>query len=412
MRSTYQYLRTTCLLLACLAGIASRGFCGVNGDVTRTYAFESLRRPPTPFGAVSGGFLGNDSGVDAVRTNPATLAGLRAPGMSASHQTWQSDLQEQWTGIALPVPWGGISVDASAFHAGALDGFAEDGTSTGSFRPMEILVGVGTGLSLRPGLRVGGAAQGLYLGGGTATLTGLSFATGLEWDVASVTIGVTAQNLGPAPRGAIGVYRLPAEFGISVRSDRARRASFGLGAARSRDGTMRGAVASSVRLHPAVSLMAGANYSQEAYSQPLRPVAGIEAHLGALDVGYAFSPNDEQGPAHVLSMTVVRASRPADDPVRLAVPAPGGSARTGAQPRPEPTLQPVPQAERFQVWGGTHRSAESAAAEIRALRFQKVTAAEVVALDNGTFRVRIARGLPADAAAALARRLQGSMETE
>lgn len=324
------------------------------------------------------------------------------------------DLQEQWTSVSVPFRQGGVCLEASALHAGSLDGFGENGTPTGPFRPMEILAGAGVGFALPHGLRAGGAVQGLYLGGTSTSLKGLSFSAGLEWEVGSATLGVVARNLGPSLRGEFGAYPLPTEFGLSIRSDPERRASFRAAALRSRDGAPRGAVVSSVRLHPVISLMAGMNYLQEANSQPMRPAAGLEAHLRGVEVGYAFSPTDELGATHILSVTIVRPPRARPDEARVAIREPASTSRAEPRqvPAPAPAPVPGPSPERFQVWGGIHRSAESAAAEVRALRYQKVVGAQVVAQDNGMFRVRVAGGLTVDAADALARRVQGSVEPE
>jgi hypothetical protein len=327
--------------------------------------------------------------------------------LAASHQTWQTDLQEQWTGLAFPIPRGGASVEISAFHAGALEAFSPEGVSLGSFRPVEFLAGLGAGVTLRPGLRAGLSLHGLYLGSEGSRLTGLSMGGGLEWDVSGMTLGMAARNIGAGPRGDQGVYRLPAEFTFSARSDVRRRATLGLVATRDRDGEMRGSLASRVRLNGGVSLMAGTRYEGAADSQPVRGSAGLEVQLGALMIGYALTPGDALGSGHVVSVRFTRTRSQRSAPVLAA-------------PPPDPVLRPslafgesgVPAPATYVVWGGIHRTPESATAEVRALRAQRLPGADVIALDDGTYRVRIARHLLQEEATLLARRLQAVTEVE
>ncbi len=407
MMSIHANARAKLLALLCLAGTATSGLSGDLGRPGGTFAFESLRRPSTASEAVFGGSCDPEAGPEAVRSNPAALSGTLGLTLAASHQSWQTDLQEQWTGVSFPIPGGGASMEVSAFHAGSLEAFSPDGVSLGSFRPVEFLAGLGAGVNIRPGLRAGLSVHGLYLGSDGSRLTGMSMGGGLEWDVSAVVLGVAARNMGAGPKGEQGVYRLPAEFTLTARSDARRRATLGLGATRDRDGEMRGTLASRVRLHGGVSLMAGMRYEGAADAGPVRGSAGLEVQLGALEVGYALTPGDELGSGHVVSVRFTRMQ-------------PERSTAVSAAPVPAPVSRPVPPSGEpaipapatYVVWGGLHRSPASATAEIRALRAQKVLGADVIALDDGTYRVRIARHLQQEEASRLAQRIQAIVEVE
>jgi hypothetical protein len=414
-------IHPTLLVLLILAGSPEGAFCDGFGTPGGTYAFESLRRPATASGAVFGGFLGRESGPEAVRGNPAALASVREVTLAASHQAWQNDLQEQWTGAAFPVSRGGGAAEFSAFHAGALDAFTADGASAGTFQPMEILAGVGFGIALRPDMRAGVSAHGLYLGSPGERLTGASMGAGLEWDLAAVTLGLVVRNLGPGPRGEEGTYRLPAEVGLSAQTHFQRRASVGIGVGGDRAGRLQGIVASRVRLHGGVSLMGGMRYENDPSAQPVRGTAGLEFLLGVIEIGYALIAGDETGSGHIVS---VRFARPARRPpaagyaeplpetgsasVRAPQSVPPGGPAGGNAPGFPAAIAP----ETYAVWGGIHRSPQSAAAEIRALRAQKVVGSEVIARDDGSYRVRVARNLPREEAIRLAQRVGATPEVE
>ncbi len=231
---------------------------------------------------------------------------------------------------------------------GCTGGLSPDGLSLGSFRPVEFLAGLGAGVTVRPGLRAGLSVHGLYLGSDGSRLTGMSVGGGLEWDVSGMTLGMAARNIGARPRGDQGVYRLPAEFTFSARSDVRRRATLGLVATRDRDGEMRGSLASRVRLHGGVSLMAGTRYETAADSEPVRGSAGLEVQLGALMIGYALTPGDELGSGHVVSVrfTRTRSQRPT---AVLAAPSPDPVHR----PSPASAELGVPAPATYAVWVGS-----------------------------------------------------------
>ena len=341
----------------------------------------------------------------ATRPPSAALIGLT---LAASHQSWQTDLQEQWTGVSFPIPRGGASIEVSAFHAGSLEAFSPDGVSLGSFRPVEFLAGLGAGVTIRPGLRAGLSVHGLYLGSDGSRLTGMSMGGGLEWDVSAVVFGVAARNIGAGPKGEQGVYRLPAEFTFTARSDARRRATLGLGATRDRDGEMRGTLASRVRLHGGVSLMAGMRYEGAADAGPVRGSAGLEVQLGALEVGYALTPGDELGSGHVVSVRFTRLQ-----PERSTAVSRRAGRCAGLLPRAavRRTVRPCPR----HVCGRGAGSTDLPRA--RPQRFapcapRRCLGADVIARDDGTYRVLVARHLQQEEASRLAQRLHAIVEVE
>ena len=150
-------------------------------------------------------------------------------------------------------------------------------------------------------------------------------------------------------------------------------------------------------------MLAGLRHDDALATGPLRASAGVEVRLGAVEIAYALAPGDELGTSHMVSLGVSRAPRGPETVDRPA-------ASTQSIPPPSVSGSAAPTA--YVVWGGVHRSPESAAAEVRSLRVQKVRGAEVVALDDGHYRVRIARQLSEEAAEKLARHLNAVAEPE
>jgi len=220
-------------------------------------------------------------------------------------------------------------------------------------------------------------------------MTGYSFDCGLEANIAGGSVGLAVRNLGPDPRGDQGCYRLPAEiaggiqrrFGrstLSVTGTMDRDHDLGLNGGGRWDATA------------ALAFFAGLSHRAADSSNDIRPAAGVEVAVGSLGFAYSYAAAADGAGAHHLSLSL--AAR------ECARPAAQGGARI--------------QHRTWAVWGGTHRSRESAEAEARALGSQHVENATIVPDAEGTFRVRIAAHLDETAAESLARQFGATPSPE
>jgi hypothetical protein len=249
-------------------------------------------------------YLGNRSSGKQGHAIAAALAAAGGFMVSASHQGWQGGLSQEWVGGVIPLAGGGLGVEASAVHVGQLSSYAEDGSSLGSFAPVELVVGVGFAHKLLPGLRGGAAVHALYLGGGGGDLRGVAFSLGLEFSAVASRLAVALRNVGPDLRGDRGTYRLPAQAAAGIEQE------IGLGARLSLTGTVdryrQWSASGGLRVSgPAsVSLLCGAAYAPGTAASPLTPRAGISVPLRSMLFSYSYAPADAIGSTHHLSLQI------------------------------------------------------------------------------------------------------------
>lgn len=378
-------------LAVTLIGLISSSPCIVSAG-TGSYAFVSLRRPATAQETCWGGLEGSGvGGPEALRANPAGLAEAAPPCVTLAHQSWLSDLQQQWSGWKGPLgKSGSVALELAATHAGTLDAFDEDGTPLGTFRPVEGFAGVGMGLRVSEGTRLGCSLHALYMGAAADHLTAYSASFGLESTIQGGCIGIALRDIGPDPRGEQGTFRLPSTAVLGLSGPIRHLGVLSLTGGLDRDRSL--SLSGGARWTPAnaFAFLAGFSYRTENVDHAILPAAGIEINMGSVGVGYAYAPSADAPPTHHLSLRLSGAAH---------------ERRTGdASHPPSPT--------NWIVWGGMHRSQSGAQAEVRALETQGVSGAAIVPGNDGSFRVQIAVHLGEKEAIELARRLHAEAVPE
>ncbi len=206
----------------------------------------------------------------------------------------------------MPVASGALAVEVSALHAGSLPAFAEDGTPQGSFSPVEMVAGVGWGGKFGGGMGGGLSVHALYLRGGGDDLSGVACGAGLEFMAASTRVAIAIRNIGPDPRGDHGTYRLPGQVAVGMEQRIGPRARLDLTAALDRDRRSFGAGGIRVVGPAGASILCGVAYSAEAVAGPLCFQAGLTVPLQDVLIGYSYSPSEETGSAHQISLQYSR----------------------------------------------------------------------------------------------------------
>lgn len=371
--------------------------------------FLSLRLPADARQAALGGYHpADDGGPASLRANPANLSSARWRGLAASHRSFGLGLRGEWVGGYLP--WGGwnLAADATMLHAGEMPRYDASGTPLGSFSPREASTSFGAAHRLAGPLLFGVAARWLHLQGTDEQLTGWAADAGFALDLGSVRLGVCARNIGPSPSANGASYPLPSEIGFGVRQTwrwgtiTTLSVSAPLGRASAPYIALGGEL---VRVGPA-ALLGGCGFDTDGLDAALLPSAGVELTVGGLQTTYAYSADASGTPGHHLSVCFARTRGDGSDGGAQASVGPHESGRH--VPAPGPSDVEI----RYSVWGGTHRDARGADAEVRALDVEGFRGAEVRPTSDGRYRVRVAHGLAREAADALALRLHGSVTAD
>jgi hypothetical protein len=421
-----------------LAAVLALGPLAAVSTARATSAFPSLSEPTTPEQAVWGGpMAAGGLGPDALRANPSGLANASAFHLMASHRSWQFGLEQEWIGAraALGSTWLGFEV--SALHAGSLEGFDEQGIATGSFHPLELSTGLGLARAVTPSLTLGASAHGLLLGASSPSVRGWTGNAGATLSIGRHALGLALRHLGPAIEGEQGSYRLPSEIAVGGLHPLPAGIEAAWTAVLDRDEERE--VHGGLRWRPSrvLGLLAGGLWNSEEKAIDLR--AGAEIDLAALRLAYGFVPDRELGTTHQLALALRIAPRwkgnaeSPDSPterrgeaVAPASPPAGGRAHGDSPPAPaKPAFPPAaaapsiagsavvasppaaadPTPATWSVWGGRHRTVESARVEARAWGAAGITPGEPVAQADGTYRVLLRRGLAQEEAQRIARGL-------
>lgn len=373
-------------------------------DADPAPVFASLRAPTTPEQTAWGGpMAAGGSGPDALRQNPAGLAGAQPFQLAASHRAWQFGMQQEWMGARFPVGPVWLGLDAAAVHAGSLQGFDDLGNPTGEFHPLDLSVGLGIAGAILRSLRGGIAVQCLYLSGSSRALRGWSADCGLAVPVGQHELGLVARHLGPPIQGELGVYELPAEIAVGGTHPVARGLETSWTAALGLDDSaaLRGGVR--WRPAPALAVLLGGRWSPT--DERFQPGAGAEVDWAALRVSYGFLPDGETGSTHHLAIALRSgvSGEPSSRRPAETIPIPPAGANEVAPVVEIPGAPSSETVDTWSVWGGTHRTRSSAGAEVRAWEASGVKGAVPVSLPNGDFRVRLRASLTRDEAQRLAR---------
>jgi hypothetical protein len=314
--------------------------------------------------ALGSGFEAVAEDPSALLWNPAAPALANGLGLAMHHENWLAGTDRDVLSAQAPLNrWLGLGVHGSLIRYASTELRDEAGASLGDFNPQE------QGLGAAVGVHIGQASLGLggrYLSQQLPGQTSSAFAgeAGLLWDVsarlrlASVVRAVPKEN---------GIYQANGSGGLSLRS---------------KPGSWRWMLASSVRLDPAaasewdaglelgfgeaypVALRAGYSQSFPSFDDGLsqRFSVGAGAGFGFYQLDYAYLPWGDFGGTHRFSLSFNQpwaqapeaepqpAPRPVPtpQPTPLVTPAPMAVLTPGPTPLPTPPPSPAPES-RFRV---------------------------------------------------------------
>jgi hypothetical protein len=148
--------------------------------------------------------------VTAMHWNPAGLARLGEPQISATHGQWLSDLRYGAVSAATPVLLWTAGVGVVYLSQGEMDRRDAAGNRDGSFRADDMAATVSLSRILRPGLGVGVNLKYVQQTIAEHKASGLAFDVGSQWILSRrLALGLSAQNAGSKMKFVREEYDLP-----------------------------------------------------------------------------------------------------------------------------------------------------------------------------------------------------------
>lgn len=300
-------LRLSCrvFVVGLLAGTPALG-----AGETPSQCFLSATRPVTATQTALGGLpAAGASPAASSRANPAGLARGRTPEACVGHQRWQGGLASEWLGGSIPVGIGTLGIEISAMHAGSLPGFDPSGVPTGSFQPMEIVLGGAWGYSIAPGIRFGFGGRWMGIQGGQSSLAALGFDLGVEADLLGCVIGGGIRNLGPDAVGASGRYPVTTEYFAGGSRRFGRHTGIDLHCTMLEGGEAILFGGARIDGPGGFSILGGAAYRSASGRTGLRPRGGLAIEAAGIDLSYAFVPDEDTGDTHQFTLALPLSQR-------------------------------------------------------------------------------------------------------
>ncbi len=189
--------RITCLALvfACAASLAAAR----SGETTATFLTLGVGGRPSAMGEA---YAGLAEGVDALTYNPAGVANLEAPEVSAMHAEWVQGFRYEYVAFAYPLSWGTLGGDVRALTAGGFELRTDPDNPSeepeGTFGAADVAIDVSYAYPLSDVLAFGANAKVINQRIHDASATGVAGDVGVYWEPRpSLSAGLAARNLGP-----------------------------------------------------------------------------------------------------------------------------------------------------------------------------------------------------------------------
>jgi outer membrane protein OmpA-like peptidoglycan-associated protein len=301
-------------LLACLPVSAA----AISGKGTTAGAFLKISVGPRAV-AMGEAYAGLADDVNAIYWNPAGLAQLSAPEVTAMHVFWLEDIYFDHVAAALPWLNGVIGGSLVYLNAGELvradAGDTPDDPARGSFSAADAGFTAGYGLHLSEHMLLGANVL-LFTETIDAQATlgwavDLGFLYSLPWP--GVRLGGVVQHLGPATSLGEEYYRLPINFKVGVAYLPWEEVALTLDYNQLLEQHGKIGLGAEYVFADTLAVRAGYAYQEkidpaEVYSDyGSQAVAGVTAGLGlryaALRIDYAFVPYGFFGSTHRVSLT-------------------------------------------------------------------------------------------------------------
>ncbi len=286
------------------AGAAEGGAGAGEGEAASVF----VRLPAEPVGrSLAGAHCARVSGPAALAWNPAGLALRDGAGVHVAHTDWVAGTAWEWVGLALALPGmpGIVGLSAGLLRTDPLEGYAADGTSTGSFRPVQLLGTLAYARRVTPRISGGLQLEVVHESDGNQTdWTCLAWGLGLQWQPGRVALGAAATHLTTGVRSGADHGPLPATVRGGASLDLGAGIDLHLGVEGGRAQTSRLLSGASWQPLEVVTAYAGMRVDLEENERRTQPAGGLSVHAGAVTVTYGYRPALDLEVSHQIGLEI------------------------------------------------------------------------------------------------------------
>ncbi|MCK4303638.1 MAG: hypothetical protein KAY24_05310 [Candidatus Eisenbacteria sp.] len=295
--------RTLLLVIAMLA----IGFSEASGgQAAGRCAFAFVKLPAEPVGAsLAGTHLATVGGPASNAWNPAGLAMQRGCSALVSHATWVAETCWEWGALAMELPGGrgALGLSCGMLRSGGLEGYTEDGTSTGDFSPLQVHATVGYGRCVGDCWTMGFLVEAVVDGDGEhQAMTAWAGGGGIQLDLGRVSLGLAALHL--APDQKVGKERFPMPATVSVGASLRLPAGMDLHSTVEMTAAEEPRVALGAQWRPVsgMGLCAGTHWDREEAEEPVGLAVGMTVDISRVQIAYGFQPQQALEASHQISL--------------------------------------------------------------------------------------------------------------
>jgi outer membrane protein OmpA-like peptidoglycan-associated protein len=346
--------------LLSLPGLSSAALVSGRGTTAATFLKIGLGPRAVAMGESYAGIVDD---ATAVYWNPAGLAQLTAPEITAMHVIWFEGMNFEHLGGALPLPQGVAGVSFVYLNNGTLfrseAGDTPDSPDRGTFGAADWALSGAYALPIDASMRLGAGlklfSETLDASASFGWALDVGFHYQLPWP--GFTLGAVLQNLGPATRVAEAYARLPINLKVGAAYQALPNLLLAMDYNQLFEQEGRISLGAEYIFENLLALRAGYRYQSaidnneyyEGYGS--NGLSGLSAGLGLryheLRLDYAFVPYGFLGATHRIALTYAPA-KPAE-PAPAAPPAAAPVAAPTTAPTPAPTPAPQRAAERQEL---------------------------------------------------------------
>jgi len=326
----------------------------ISGKGTTAATFLKIGVGPRAV-AMGESFVAIADDVSAVYWNPAGLAQLQYPEVTAMHVFWFGDIFFDHIAGALPLPFGVAAASLVYLNGGTLMrsevGDTPDDPERGTFSTADVGFTGGYGFCFSEKMFLGANfllfSESIDAQASFGWAMDLGFLYILPWS--GMSLGAVVQNLGPASRVDEEYFRMPINFKLGLGYSPVSDILITLDYNQLLEQAGKIALGVEYIFEKILALRAGYIYQEKIDNAELysgfgtNAIAGMSAGLGInylnFSLDYAFVPYGFLGSTHRISMTYTFA-----EPVKT----PTQSPTPTAAPTPVPTLAPQIQKQQLQ----------------------------------------------------------------
>jgi len=205
---------------AALLATAAFALADTGGETTATFLTLGVGGRPTAMGEA---YTGVAEGVNSLAYNPAGVAFLDVPEVSAMHAEWFQGMRYEYVAFAYPLAWGSVGGAARALTAGGMERRTDadnPSEAQGTFGATDVAVDLSYAYPFSREFGVGVNLKGIDQELAETKTLGFAGDVGAYWAPWSkVSFGLASRNLGPDVKFAEDAVPLPmtAELGAAYR---------------------------------------------------------------------------------------------------------------------------------------------------------------------------------------------------